>query len=322
MTSSVAMCDVRAHLNGQQWLTCGGFFAVDGTAYPGAPFPPSPILNDGSGFWSGFSSGMVGGMTNVQDGLWDSFCLGYGAATIPMWPSVQKARGNISTPGTLVYMIHAYAQSFFAARGYYPPITGSGYSQGSMIWDQVWVLDILSPTGDLHYLLNYVYRIYQYGHIFRCPAIAHGNALAGLSESIITNGQQSGGIGCVLDLTEAQTNYVAPDGNPVIYSCANPGDLYTACPTGLNPWTNLASQGKTGQLFFKIVMQPTFVDVVEAALVLEHPIASIEEGLNAGTFFAEGVNAPHYQYFPQMTACINDVIELGNKLPHESGYAA
>jgi hypothetical protein len=316
MTSSVAMCDVRAHLSGEEWLTCGGFFAVDGTVYAGAPGPPSPILNDGTGWWSGFSSGMVGGMTNVQDGLWDSFCIPYPAVTVPMWPSVQVGRAN------LVSTIHNYAQSFYASRGFYPPITGSGYSQGSMVWDQVWVYDILSPTGGLHYLLPYVYRIYQFGHVFRCPAIAHGNALIGQSESIVTNGVESGGIGCVLDLTVAQTNYAAPDGHPVIVSSANPGDLYSACPTGLNPWTDLADQGRTGQIFFKIVMQPTFADVVEAALVLEHPIASIEEGINAGTFFAEGVNAPHYQYFPQMDACISDVIALGSTLPRTSLVAA
>lgn len=324
MTSSVAMCDVRAHLSGTEWLTCGGFFAVDGTAYPGAPFPPSPILNDGTGFWSGFSSGMVGGMTNVQDGLWDSFCIGYSAATIPMWPSVQACRGNINTPGTLVWTIHTYAQSFYATRGFYPPITGSGYSQGSMVWDEVWVNDILNPAGALHYLLPYVYRIYQFGHVFRCPAIAWGNALAGLSQSIITNGVQAGGIAGPLDLTVAQTNYLAPDGKPVIVSSANPGDIYTAAPCGTQPWSvnTLAPQGKTGYLFFKIIMQPTFLDVVEAAEVLEHPIASIEEGINAGTFFSEGVNAPHYQYMPQMVACIGDVIALGNMLPRTSLVAA
>jgi hypothetical protein len=316
MTSSVAMCSIRAHLAGTEWLTCGGFFAVDGTVYPGAPAPPTPPLNDGTGFWSGFSSGMVGGMTNVQDGLWDSFCLGYEAQSIPMWPSVQAGRGNISTPGTLVWLIHTYAQNFYATRGFYPPIAGSGYSQGSMIWDVTWVNDILNPAGDLHYLLPYVYRIYQFGHVFRCPAIAHANALAGLPESITQDGVQTGGIGCVLDLTEAQTNYVAPDGNPVIYSAANHGDIYTCAPVGTNPYSTstVAAQGKTGYLFFRIVMQPTFLDVVEAAEVLLHPIASIEEGINAGTFFAEGVNAPHYQYFPQMDACIGDVIALGNKL--------
>lgn len=258
---------------------------------------------------------MVGGMINTQDGLWDSVCIGYPAATIPMWPSVQIGRQN------LVAAIDSYAQAYFAAWGVYPPITGSGYSQGSMVWDQVWVLDILSPTGVLHYLLPYVYRIYQYGHVFRMPGVARGNVLAGLSQDLTQNGVEAGGIGGPNDLTEAQTNYLAPDGNTVIVSSANSGDIYSAAPCGPNPWTDLAPQGKTGYLFFKIVMQPTFLDVVEAAEVLGDPIASIEEGINAGTFFAEGVNAPHYQYFTQMDACIGDVLALGNSLPNDPGYS-
>jgi hypothetical protein len=161
-----------------------------------------------------------------------------------------------------------------------------------------------------------VYRIYQFGHVFRTPGIAHGNALIGAPESIKQNGVESGGIGCVLDLTEQQTNFPSPIGTPVIYSCANAGDIYSCCPTGTDPWRHLAAQGKTGQLFFKVIMQPTFADIVELALVLGHPIASIEEGLNAGTFFAQGPGSPHYQYFPQMVGCIGDAVALGQSLPH------
>jgi hypothetical protein len=309
MTSSLFV-NISAEMNGLKYRPAGVVFAVDGTAYPGAPNAPIPEINDGTGYWSGFSSGLIGGLENVADGLWSSFCIGYEAATIPMWPSVQQARGY------LVAAIRNYTAGYLANFGVYPPIILTGYSQGSMVVDQVWVLDILSPTGVLHYLLPFVYRIYQFGHVFRCPGIAHGNALAGLPESIKQDGVESGGIGAVLDLTEAQTNHVAPDGKPVVYSCANHGDIYSCAPTGTNPWTAIAPQGKTGQLFFKIVMQPTFADVVEAALVLEHPIASIEEGINAGTFFAEGPGSPHYQYFPQMLACINDALALGNSLPH------
>lgn len=310
MTSSLPMVSVRQKLAGRSYRPAGVVFAVDGTAYPGAPNAPVPILNDGSGFWSGFASGLVGGLTNVSDGLWSSICIAYEASTIPMWPSVQQARGY------LVAAIQNYTEGFLANFGFYPPIILTGYSQGSMVTDQVWVLDILADGGVLNHLKDFVYRIYQFGHVFRSPGIAWGNALAGLSQSITQNGVETGGIGAVLDLTVAQTNYVAPDGKPVVYSCANHGDIYTCAPTGTNPWTDIAPQGKTGQLFFKIVMQPTFADIVEAALVLEHPIASIEEGINAGTFFAEGMTAPHYEYFPQMDACINDAYQLGMSLPH------
>lgn len=310
MTSSIFNVQTRSSFTGTKYQPAGVIFAVDGTAYPGAPGADIPITTDGSGWWAGFSSGMVGGLENIADGLWGSIIIGYEASTIPMWPSVQQGRGF------LVAAIKNYTDGFKSNFGFYPPIILTGYSQGSMITDQVWVLDILSTTGVLHYLLPYVYRIYQFGHIFRSPAIAWGNALAGLPQSIRQNGQETGGIGAVLDLTVAQTNFVAPDGQPVVHSCANHGDLYTCCPTGTDPWKNLAAQGKTGQLFFKIIMQPTFADIVEAALVLEHPIASIEEGINAGTFFAEGMTSPHYQYYPQMLACINDAHQLGMSLPH------
>jgi len=199
-----------------------------------------------------------------------------------------------------------------------------------MITDQIWVYDVLTPpgskdpsgnpTGTLHYLLPFFYRSYQFGHIFRSPGIAWANDAAGLSQSIITNGVESGGIGCVLDLTPAQTNYLAPDGKPVVWSAANPGDLYASCPTGLQPWTKLAPVAKTGQLFFKIVMQPTFIDVVSAATVLLMPITAIEEAIHAGTFFAQGMNSPHYQYFPQLTACIDDALQLGLSFPYQPGY--
>ena len=315
MTSSIPMLMVQQKLAGRSWRPAGYFYAVDGTAYPGAPAVPLPIINDGTGTWSGFSSGMVGGMINVRDGLWASRCIGYEATTIPMWPSVQQGRAN------LIAAIKADAAAYLAANGTYAGlvITGSGYSQGSMVWDQVWVEDILSPTGVLHYLLPYVYRIYQFGHVFRTPGIAHGNALIGSPESITQNGVESGGIGGTLDLTVAQTNYLSPVGTPVIYSCANHGDIYTCSPMGTQPWSisTMASQGKTGYIFFRIIMDPTFLDVVEAVEVLEHPIDSIEEGFNAAQFFSEGVNAPHYQYYPQMLGCITDVMNLGESLPHQ-----
>jgi hypothetical protein len=130
------------------------------------------------------------------------------------------------------------------------------------------------------------------------------------------DGVETGGIGAALDLTVDQTNYAAPDGNPVIYSCANPGDIYSCCEVGTNPWTDIAPEGFIADIFYKIVMQPTFVDVIETVEVLEHPLAGIVELFRVMQFFAEGVNAPHYEYFPQMDACITDALALGNSLPH------
>lgn len=307
--------EIRSQFNGLTYRPAGYFYAVDGTAYPGAPMPSNPIIDGGDGYWCGFSSGMVGGMINVQDGLWASRCIGYPAATLPMWPSVQDGRAQ------LVAAIQADAAAYHAAHGSYDGlvITGSGYSQGSMVWDQVWVLDVLAEDGVLHDLLPYVYRIYQFGHVFRTPGIAHANTLAGLSQSIEDSGVQTGGIGAALDLTAAQTNYVSPLGTPVVYSAANQGDIYTCCEVGDNPWTHIAPEGAVADIFYRIVMQPTFTDVVAAAEVLEYPLQGIVELFRVMQFFAEGTNAPHYQYYPQMDACINDCLALGNSLPHESG---
>jgi hypothetical protein len=313
MTSSFWEVLTRSQFNGLGRRPAGGIFAVDGTTYPGAPAPPFPIRNDGQGYWCGFSSGLVGGLMNLVDGLWDSFCIGYSAATVPMWPSVQEARQNLKVA------IKAYAAAYLAQWGVYPAIIGTGYSQGSMAWDQLWALDILPEDGELHYLLPYIYRIYQFGHIFRTPGIAHGNALAGLPESIIQDGVETGGIGLALDLTVEQTNYPAPDGKPVVYSCANKGDLYSANSCGLNPWTAPAPEGKVGNIFMAIIMQPTFLDVVKTVEVLGEPLKAVLELFHTMSFFAQGMNSPHYQYFPQMNACIDDAVALGLSLPHELG---
>jgi hypothetical protein len=304
------MVDVRQRFAGRGWQPAGKIFAVDGTSYPGAPAPPAILLSNGEGAYSGFASGVVGGCCNVADGLWLSECIGYPALTLPMWPSVQTGRAN------LVAALSQWAAWCMATYGRILPIILAGYSQGSMVTDQVWLLDILSPTGVLHYLLPYVYRSYQFGHIFRSPGIAWGNALAGLSQSIIQDGVETGGIGLELDLTAEQTNYPAPDGKPVVVSCANAGDIYTCCSTGLNPWTAPAPEGKVGRIFMKIVMQPTFTDVVETAEVLMEPIKAIEELFHVMQFFAEGTSAPHYNYWTQMDACIEDAVTLGLSLPH------
>lgn len=323
MTSSIFNVQTRADINGLEYQPAGVIFAVEGTAYPGAPGAILPITNDGTGWWAGFASGVIGGLENVADGLWGSIIISYEASTIPMWPSVLQGREY------LVQAILNYANGFYARFGFYPPIVLIGYSQGSMVTDLCFLYDFLAApggtdpdgieTGRLHHVLPFLYRSYQFGHVFRTPAIAHLNAKAGLPESITQNGVESGGIGGVKDLTAEQTNTPAPDEQPIVQSAANHGDIYTCSPCGPDPQNNIAPQGKTGVLFFKIVMQPTFADIVEAAEVLEHPIASIEEGLNAGTFFAEGPGAPHYQYYPQMLTCITDLVALGNSLPRQIG---
>jgi hypothetical protein len=77
---------VRAKLNGRTYRPAGAIFAVDGTAYPGAPGIPAP--------GAGFSSDLIYGLINLADGLWASQFIGYPAVTYPMGPSVQRGRAK------------------------------------------------------------------------------------------------------------------------------------------------------------------------------------------------------------------------------------
>lgn len=310
MTSSGYFVATRNIKAGTVGRPAGVIIAVEGTSYPGFPFQPQPILNNGTGFWSGFSSGLVGGVCNLQDGLFDSYCVGYSAPTLPMWPGVQEAREKVVT------FLEWYAPLYKSNYGVYPPVVLTGYSQGSMATDQVMTLDVLSVGGRLEFLQGFIYRNYQFGHIFRTPGVAWGNALIGQPQSIKQNGIETGGIGTTQDITNAQVALLAPDGKPIWHSCANKGDIYTCNSCGLNPWTACAPQGIIGHDFEQVLMQPSMKDVLNLGTVLLHPIAGIIELFHVMAFFAEGVNAPHYQYYPQMLGCIQDCYQLGLSLPH------
>jgi hypothetical protein len=310
--------DVAAQMNGTPYSPVGAIFPVEGTVYPGAPNPPSFITSDGNGYWCGFASGTAGGLANTQDGLWASptyplgwtpnFCgVGYPAVTTPMWPSVQTGRANLNIS------LGTYATSYYKATGSYEGmrILGSAWSQGVMVWAQTLFLDILPTTGTLHYLLPYIYRMYWYGDIFRCPGIAHGNDLAGIPLPPKLDGQTTGGIGGPLDYTVAQANLLAPDGKFLIYSFVNQNDLYADSPCGDTPWTSLPSAGSVEYLFFQLIMQPSLTLFIKLATLLGKPIGDVEALVNTGEFFGAGNNAGHYQYYPGMDAAIADALALG-----------
>lgn len=307
MTSSLFVPTLKIQ-QGTTTPPVGIIIAVDGTSYPGFPGPPSYILNNGSGFFSGFSSGLIGGVINCKDGLYDSWAVAYSAPTLPMWPGVQQARALI------VAFLLWYIPTFYLKYGYLPKIIFTGYSQGSMAIDQVFLLDMLAIGGALEQWSNLVYRIYQFGHIFRTPGWAKGNALIGLPESIIVDGVESGGIGTTQDIPLNVVQMKAPDGEYIYHSCANKGDIYTCNACGTNPWTDCAPEGKVGKDFEAIIMQPTLADVAKTIEVLETPIKAIEELIHVMVFFAAGPSAPHYLYYPQMVGCINDCYELGLSL--------
>lgn len=325
MTSSLFV-NIRANLNGLPYSPAGAIFCVEGTVYPGAPNPPSFITDDGNGYWCGFASGVVGGLANIADGLWacptypggwtpNFGGIGYPAVTVPMWPSVQKGRANLNI--TLGWYANTYYQQHGTFDGLV--ILGSAWSQGAMVWMQTFLLDILPTTGTLHYLLPHIYRLYLFGNPFRCPGIAHGNDLGGIPLPKKLDGQVTGGIGGPLDCTVEQANLLAPDGKYLINDFANNNDLYATAPVGSNPWKSMPSVEKVEYLFFRIIMQPSFADIISLATLLDKPIGDIEALINTGAFFGAGPGAGHYTYGPGMKAAINDALALGQSLPHQSG---
>lgn len=325
MTSSLFV-PVRAQMNGQAYSEAGAVIPIEGTVYPGAPAPPSFITDDGNGYWCGFGSGVAGGLANLADGMWacptfppnagpNTCGVGYPAITTPMWPSVQTGRANAGI------VAGNYANDYYRQRGTYDGLAMifPAWSQGVMALLQWFLLDVLPPQGVQHFLLPYIYRLYCFGNPMRCPGIAHGNEIAGIPHPPKLDGQVTGGIAGPLDCTVDEANLLAPDGKFLIYDFVNPNDLYADSPCGTDPWHKLPSAGTIEYLFFKIIMQPSFGDIVALAKLLGHPIGDIEALVNTGAFFGAGNNAGHYQYFPGMDAAVNDALELGKSLPHQAG---
>lgn len=326
MTSSLYV-PVRDIKMGVPSRSVGAIIPIEGTVYPGAPNPPSFITDDGNGYYCGFASAMVGGAANAKDGMWanpsypfgqtQNVCgVGYPAVTTPMWPSVQQARTNCGI------LSAATAKKFYLINGSYDGLvlTYSAWSQGVMGFMQWFILDVLPIGAPFHYLLPYIWRLYLYGDPFRCPNIAHGNDLAGISLPPKLDGQITGGIAGPQDYTADVANLEAPDGTQLVLSFVNENDLYADAPVGPDPWSSEPSVGRVEYLFFKIIMQPNFSDIIELATLLGKPIGDVEALINTGEFFGAGNNAGHYQYFPGMDAAINDLLTLGDSLPMMSGY--
>lgn len=299
---------IRAQKNGLEYRPCGGVFAVEGTIYPGAPAPPRPLTDDGNGWWAGFASGALGGLINVADGLWYTETIGYPAVTTPMMPSAQIGQHNLG------FAIENFAASYKAAYGEYPPICVVGWSQGAIAVDLWWTQDVLPANGKMNYLKDYIYRVYNYGDPLRAEGISLGNDLAHLPTPGTMYGKPTAGIGGPQNLTKEQTLVTAPDGVNVVLSFNNPGDLYGAAPS------YSTAAGKVEYSFFKMIMNPGFVDIVGGiAGDIFHPIGDVEAGFNAAKFFSAGMDAPHYQYTDAMLWIIGDLVALGNSLPHQLG---
>jgi hypothetical protein len=298
---------LRAAKNGMVWQPAGGVFAVEGTVYPGAPNPVTPITDNDDGWWAGFASGALGGLINAADGLWYVESIGYPAVTTPMLPSAQIGAHNLGIA------VRAFSDTFLGAFGLRPPIAVIAWSQGTMAADLWWRDYVLNPDGTCHDLLGTVYRSYGYGQPFRCEGVSEGDRRAGLPGPGTQDGKPTAGVGGTkYNLTKAQTLVPAPDGINVIQGFNNKGDLYGAAPS---PST---SAGKVEAGFADDIFRGT-VNIVAIGEDLFHVIGDVKAGWNTLKFFGAGANAPHYHYEQAMDFVIGDLVALGNSLPHKLG---
>lgn len=322
MTSSIPMFSLLAQLNGQVWKPAGVCVTIDGTVYPGFPGPPIPGI-------SGFSSDIPFGLSQVADGLWAQFCVAYEAQTFPMQPSINQGEKN--TLAAILGGTDSYGNTWPG----YPVGTKlilSGYSQGAIVMNQIWVNHCLNPGGLMYdrYQNGDIQRIYQFGDPNRSPNLAYGSAGTPVGMPPNLDGQVTGGIagpgkasqGILPCLTAAQTEVPSPyDGKPVIYSFANKGDLYSDCPVGMNPWSGEAAAGTVESRVMWFILTESVVDLAAWALDIGAPIGTIEAILNGLVFFVQGPGAPHYHYEDSVPFAVEDALNIGLSLPHISPLA-
>lgn len=303
-----AYAQLRAAKSGLVWQPAGGVFAVEGTVYPGAPFPVVPITdNDDEGWWAGFASGALGGLINAADGLWYVESIGYPAVTTPMLPSATIGAHNLATG------VRAFSDEYFHNFNVRPPICVIAWSQGTMAADMWWRDEVLAETGSCHDLKSTIYRSYGYGQPWRCEGVSDGDRRAGFAGPGTQDGKPTAGVGGTkYNLTPAQAVFAAPDGVNVIQGFNNKGDLYGAAPS---PST---AAGKVEAGFADMIFRGT-INIVAIGGDLFHIVGDVKAGWNVIKFFGAAQNAPHYHYENAMTFVIQDLVALGNSLPHQLG---
>lgn len=265
---------------------------VNGTGVPD-PFGPGFAGDVGRGFaanpWQALQSDIAG--VNYST-LLDWQPIGYPAAVFPMGASVAAGRAEVNR------------QISLRPKG--TPIAMSGYSQGAVVTGKVWRDDILSPAGQHHDRLADVIGIIQFGDPLRCPGIARGNIIAGMSMPKTLDGQITGGIGGPECLT--------PDQTPDFYlSCALDGDLYACAPVGAHPWNREPSVGVMETRIYQIIMlnsPMSLMGIVNTIMdefnqPIQTTIGVVEAILNGLTFATQGTNAAHWQYQSFVPAMID-----------------
>lgn len=257
-------------------------FTVNGTGVPD-PFGP------------GFAGDVARGVLAQAPGMYGWQPIGYPADVFPMGGSSQKGRVE------LVNQINRYAGKIVLV----------GYSQGAIVTNLVWTLDILPVNGSLHHRLSDVIAIINYGDPMRCPGIANGNKLAGQPMPGMLDGAVTGGIAGPGCLTAEQT----PE---FLLSYALDGDLYACAPVGNDPWHKETEVGHNETMIFNLVMGASLTNLfalaMEAMQIVTMPMAQviplIEAIVNGLKFASQGTNAPHWRY--DVGPAIKGLIWAGN----------
>ena len=189
-----------------------------------------------------------------------------------------------------------------------------GYSFGAVVSCRVWRDYILNPEGDLHDRLGDIIGHLSWGNPMRCPTFANGNALANLPIPGARDGYATGGIAGPQDLTPWQTM-------PWHIDFAHEGDLYTDCPTGLDPWSNEAPPGELETSMYKLVAESTITGqdslLLEIGKMLTNPIGEIVpliEALINGIQFLSNMNT-HNDYGDTLQAAADWLSARGAQVP-------
>lgn len=188
----------------------------------------------------------------------------------------------------------------------------SGYSQGANVVNLVWRDEILDPQGRAHAHLDDIKAIILWGDPMRAPGIARGNELAGLPIPGTEDGFATGGIAGPDNLTPDQT----PD---FLYSRANPGDLYAACPVGTDPWHHETEVGYDERLVYEAVMEFDGHDlygfakeILEVVTMPWRNLWPLVQAIWNGLVFAGSAGGPHGSY--EIDWAVRHLIALGTDL--------
>lgn len=239
--------------------------------------------------------GQMLGVPEGQNVIWQG--IGYPAAVTPMRPSVLEGWEELVR--LVIRILTEHPDWYFVF---------DGYSQGALVVCLCWLHDVLPVGGRLHQFIDRCLGVITYGNPMRAPGVAYGNTLIwGKPVPGAEDGYVTGGIAGPADLRPEECLFPAGHplaGKPAVYDFALNGDLYAAAPVGEKPWEHETIVGENETLIYEAIMDFNGGDIFGFAKKL-FKIATMpwtqfwplfQAIFNGIKFFAEGPNAPHWQY--------------------------